>query len=452
MFWIGCQKRVARLVATTWLITCILTLGCSRAAEESSRSPANPNSRDADATGASGDEPGDGSASPSTRSKPSIPVNVEPQTYETDANDLLAMRLDADRAEQGWIRLFDGYTLFGWEIATAANFRIEDQAIVVDAGQPGLLCTAVPWSDYRLQLSYRCDDPQTNSGVVLRSSIQPDDPATQCYEINIDDSSESFPTGSLTGRQKRQSSPPSQTEGRWRTMELEMVGGELTVQMDGEVVCDYADENPLPAGRIGLQFETGKIQFRDIQLQPIGLDSLIDETLSRWKQYPAMNGQFRFQDGSIVVDGGKTQLETDSSYGDFTLLAVYQLAAPDTNTGIFFRCIVGDEMMGYECQVNDAIEGANPLEPTDTGTGGIFRRQAARIVPAFSDRPNSLVLNVRGLQMAAWVNGLQVSQWYDDRKPNENPRRGSRTDPGSIMIQGHDPATQAVFKSFQIAP
>ena len=53
--------------------------------------------------------------------------------------------------------------------------------------------------------------------------------------------------------------------------------------------------------------------------------------------------------------------------------------------------------------------------------------------------------------MAAWVNGVQVSNWYDDRQPHENPRKGLRRDAGTIMIQGHDPGTDALLKQISSA-
>ena len=52
--------------------------------------------------------------------------------------------------------------------------------------------------------------------------------------------------------------------------------------------------------------------------------------------------------------------------------------------------------------------------------------------------------------MSAWVNGIQVSDWTDTREVNENPRRGLRLEAGTIMIQGHDPKTNALFKQFNI--
>ena len=56
-----------------------------------------------------------------------------------------------------------------------------------------------------------------------------------------------------------------------------------------------------------------------------------------------------------------------------------------------------------------------------------------------------------GPRIAAWVNGYQVSDWTDEREPHENPRNGLRLEPGTIMIQGHDPTTDISFRNLRIA-
>jgi phosphohistidine phosphatase SixA len=107
-------------------------------------------------------------------------------------------------------------------------------------------------------------------------------------------------------------------------------------------------------------------------------------------------------------------------------------------------------MMGYECQLSNEIEGGDPLTPADCGTGGIFRRQDARVVAGETDKFATVVLVAHGPAIAAWVNGVQVSDWYDDRKSDENPRRGLRLEAGTFMIQGHDPGTDALIKQFSV--
>lgn len=378
-------------------------------------------------------------------------AEITPKTYEASAEALLASRLPRGQATEGWVRLFDGHTLYGWEIAGEANWQVKDETITVDSGEQCLLCTSIPWRDYELTLEFNAD-PETNSGVFLRTPLQPTDPALECYEVNIAPDDHPFPTGSVVERQKVDSEKvPAAEDDAWRRMTMRLEGDRLQVLLDGQLVCDYRDEIGLGAGRIGLQKNSGRIAFRDIRLRPLNLESLLDDELSQWKKYPEMPGEFTTtDDGSLHVRGGRSQLESEQSYGDFTLLAEYKLAEPEMNSGIFFRCIPGSEMMGYECQISNEMADGQPLRPADCGTGGIFRRQDARIIAGRPGEWNSVLLTVRGPRMAAWVEGLQVSDWRDTREKHENPRKGRRLEPGTLMIQGHDPGTDVLFRKIAI--
>lgn len=382
--------------------------------------------------------------------KPLDSEHAGPREYEASAAELLASRLPADEAADGWIRLFDGHTLFGWEIAGEANWHVADGTISVDSGAPCLLCTSIPWHDYELTLEFNAD-PQTNSGVFLRTPLEPEDPATDCLEVNIAPDSNPFPTASVVGRIKAEANQlPEQTFNTWRRMTMRLQGENLVVNIDGNKACEL-DAQGLVGGRIGLQKNEGRIAFRDIRLRPLGLRSMLDEGLDQWKRYPEMPGSFQVNDeGWLHVVGGKTQLESRDTFGDFNLLAEYKMDDAANNSGIFFRCIPGDEMMGYECQIsNETIDG-DPLRPADAGTGGIFRRQDARVVAGEPGEWATVLLAARGPRFAAWVNGVQVSDVYDDRSPDENPRSGLRLRPGTLMIQGHDEQTDVLYRQLLI--
>jgi hypothetical protein len=419
----------------------ILVCGCRRGEQPAGGVVTPPSPTGASSTAGAG----------TTAEQSGQPKAIAPQTYESDAEQLLAMRLPEQEASQGWIRLFDGHTLFGWEIAGAADWRVEQGSIVVDSGEACLLCTSMPWQDYELKLEFKADE-QTNSGVFLRTPLEPEDPATDCYEVNIAPPDNPFPTGSVVKRKKADSLTSPATAGQWRSMLLRLEGRRLQVTVDDQLVCDYSDEVGLAAARIGLQHNQGRVEFRNVLLRPLGLQDMVDPALSQWKKYPEMPGDFTVtSEGFLRVQGGRTQLESTASYDDFVLLAEYKLPRPEINSGIFFRCIPGQVMMGYECQLSNAIKDGNPLTPVDCGTGGIFRRQDARIVAGEVDQWSTLVLAAHEHKMAAWVGGLQVSDWYDDRPPQENPREGLRLEAGTIMIQGHDPTTEALLRQLRIA-
>ncbi len=379
-----------------------------------------------------------------------------PVATETDsaapAEDVPAdppvMLADEELAD-GWISLFDGQTLFGWNPTSDADWAVEDGTIVVTSGEQGLLCTSTRFSDYVLKVDF-CSAEGTNSGIFLRSPLNPLDPEKDCYELNIADSDNPFPTGSLVKRQKAEGDFQS-TE--WQSFEVTVDGAAVAVALDGELIVQYVDPQPLERGYIGLQLNQGKVAFRNIKLKPLGMAEIFNgRDLSGWNTYPDMASKFTVTDeGYLNVKDGRGQLETEGEYGDFVLQLECITHAENLNSGFFFRCIPGDVMMGYECQIHNGFKDGDRTQPMDWGTGAIFKRQAARRVVADDLKWFHKTLIADGPRIAAWVNGYQVSDWTDDREPHENPRKGLRLEPGTIMIQGHDPTTDISFRNLRIA-
>jgi hypothetical protein len=225
------------------------------------------------------------------------------------------------------------------------------------------------------------------------------------------------------------------------------------VKLDGRGVLDYTDPKPVGRGPIGLQFRAGKIEFRNVKLRPLGLASLFNgKDLSGWKTYPELKSRFTVTpEGCIRVQDGRGQLETVGRYGDFAIDLEVFVNGKSLNSGVFFRCIPGEVMNGYECQIQNGFKDDDRTKPADCGTGGIFRRQDARRVVANDFEWFRLTLLADGPHMAAWVNGYQVSDWTDTRKPDPNPRKGLRVEAGTIMLQGHDATTDLMFRNLRAA-
>ena len=388
----------------------------------------------------------------SETAKPKAPAGSAPPADKSAASSSGAMLTEQELAD-GWISLFDGETLFGWRPHSKANWRVEDGAIVVDTGDVGLLCTDVQFSDYVLKVDFRAAKG-TNSGVFLRTPtvVVRDDVETKCYELNIAPPDNPFPTGSLVGRKKVAGDHSS---AGWQTYEITLKGPSVTIKLDDKVIVEYA-ENPVPRGLIGLQINQGRVEFRNIKLKPLGLQSMFNgKDLAGWKPYPDMATNFSATDtGELLAKNtreGRGQLETEKSYGDFILQLECMTHAPNLNSGIFFRCIPGDIMMGYESQIHFGFIDGDRNKPKDHGTGGIFRRQPARRVVGEDRKWVHKTIVATGPSFAVWVNGYQVSNWTDTRPPHQNPRKGQRLQPGSIILQGHDLTTHLSFRKLRIA-
>ena len=365
-----------------------------------------------------------------------------------------AQTLSDDELAEGWVQLFDGETLFGWKPAVKANWKVADGAIVVDDGEVGLLCTTAQFGDYVLKLEFQADE-KTNSGIFLHAAVQPKNPTVDCYELNIAAEGVSpFTTGSLVGRKKVASTEAAKdipADG-WSSFEVRVEGERISIALNGIQVLQYDDPRPLRRGHIGLQHNKGRVAIRNIKLKPLGTKPIFNgKDLTGWREDFQGGSKFTVTDaGDLNVRDGKGQLETDGKYGDFVLQLECISHSEDLNSGIFFRCIPGEKMNGYESQIHNGFIDGDRTKPKDCGTGGIFRRQNARRVVADDQKWFHKTIIADRSHMAVWVNGFQVSDWTDDRQPDANPRRGLRTEAGTIQIQGHDPTTNLSFRNLRI--
>jgi hypothetical protein len=359
--------------------------------------------------------------------------------------------LSPEELADGWIALFDGQSLFGWQAHSKADWQVKDGAIAVSAGEKGLLCTTVPFDNYVLKADFKAA-AGTNSGIFLRTApvVGMDDIKTKCYELNIATPDNPFPTGSFVQRQKAKEVP--ERAGEWQTFEVTLDGPKATVKLNGEEVLSYDDPAPIGRGLIGLQLNTGAVEFKNIKLKPLGLTPLFNgKDLAGWKDHPESKSKFTVNEkGQLhVTSTGRGCIESDQQLGDFVLQLECISHAPSLNSGLFFRCIPGQFMNGYESQIHNGIKSGDRTQPVDCGTGGIFRRVNARLVNANDKEWFTKTIVAAGPHVSVWVDGYQVTDWTDERKADPNPRNGLRLEKGTLQIQGHDPSTDLSFRNLR---
>lgn len=362
-------------------------------------------------------------------------------------------QLTREEIRDGWIKLFDGETLFGWKANSNVDWKVKAGLIDAATGEPGMLFTTAEFSDYEL----RCDfwmAKRGNSGLFLQSPFKPKDPAKDCYELNICDAHPMFKTGSLVGL--TQPNKVVSGEEQWRTFHLTVRGPQLKVKLDGEVILDYTNPSPTAprTGLIGLQKNAGHVQFRNVFLKPLASKPLFNgKDLTGWRVVPGGVSEFKVVDGSIHVVNGRGYLESVDQWADFVLQAEARTNGQHLNSGIFFRALPGTEKApadGYECQIRNQWEGNDRTKPVDFGTGAIYRRIATRKVIPNDNEWFTMTLLARGPQVSVWVDGYQTTDWIDTRKPHVNPRNGLRTAAGHFSLQGHDPTTNLDFRTLHL--
>ena len=87
-----------------------------------------------------------------------------------------------------------------------------------------------------------------------------------CYELNIADPTNPFPTGSLVKRIKVEGAGETDT---WRSFEIRVVNDHVTVKLDGKPIVDYRSDAPAAGKFIALQIRSGRIAFRNIRVRKL---------------------------------------------------------------------------------------------------------------------------------------------------------------------------------------
>jgi hypothetical protein len=365
-----------------------------------------------------------------------------------------AQLLERELLDDGWIQLFDGQTLYGWKPTGEAEWEVAGEEVRTTGEKPGFLMSTTRWADYVLHVEFKTPDAKTNSGIFLRTPLEPRNPAADCYELNIAPPDNPFPTASLVGRQISSfANEVFPDPGGWHTFEVTAHGERIAIVLDGERVFEYSDASPVRIGHIGLQSREGPVAFRNVRLRPLGLQPLFNgRNLDGWSSERAERSRFDVtDDGELQVLDGPGQIETERELADFVLQLDCKINGDGLNSGIFFRTLREGRWAGYESQLNNVYRDGDRTKPADFGTGGIYRRQPARRVVADDHEWFTKTIVADGPHMAVWVDGYQVSDWTDERPPRENPREGFRAGPGVIAIQGHDPSTNLLFRNIRAA-
>jgi len=166
----------------------------------------------------------------------------------------------------GWITLFNGADMNGWEMHWGKDWKVENGALACDGSERSWLNTTQPFSNYVLKLEFR-GSGKVNSGVFLRSEKE-GQPHITGYELQIwDYQPAGYNTGSLVGSLKAQ--PVKIIPDQWNQYEITANGDHFVVVLNGKTVLDGHDPKH-PSGVIGFQCQPDNpIAFRNIKIKPI---------------------------------------------------------------------------------------------------------------------------------------------------------------------------------------
>ena len=185
------------------------------------------------------------------------------------AQNMLTSKETAD----GWVLLFDGKSLNGWQgratsqPGTTGDWTVANGALVCGGTKASWLSGDATYSDFDLKLEFRGPE-KVNSGVFLRSQKE-GQPHITGYELQIwDYQPQGFLTGSLVNYLKATASAKVIGD-QWNAYEIKADGDHFVISLNGKPVLDARDKAHA-SGVIGLQCQPdNRIEFRNLKIRPI---------------------------------------------------------------------------------------------------------------------------------------------------------------------------------------
>jgi hypothetical protein len=176
--------------------------------------------------------------------------------------------------------LFDG-TLAGWSVenTAAGNIALEDGVLRI-AAPGGWLKSAGSYADFSLRVEFRFLTDDADSGIFVRAvadGVFGRGWPANSYQVQLRNPVGESPFPAVGGI-FRHGKPPGETRydaalaaeastgtGEWQVLEIELAGTELRARLNGqELTRAFGIENP--RGFVGIQAETGSLEFRRIEI------------------------------------------------------------------------------------------------------------------------------------------------------------------------------------------
>jgi hypothetical protein len=196
----------------------------------------------------------------------------------------------ADAIRRGeWRPIFDGKSKEGWAMVGPGDFKLENGELVTQGGMGLLWYTREKFGDCRIRVMFKPTAANDNSGVFIRIPEPPKDEwfaVHRGYEVQIaNNGGEYHRTGALYSMSKVKNVVNARVN-EWNTMTITLDGKRTLVEVNGVLVTDFTEGQPVPQktkdyepergprpdrGYIGLQNHDNqtKVHFREVSVAPL---------------------------------------------------------------------------------------------------------------------------------------------------------------------------------------
>ena len=177
---------------------------------------------------------------------------------------------------QDWIPLFNGNDFTNWEHVGDGEFIIEDGLLKTVGGMGLLYYKEHLFENVELKVIYK-NPNNHNAGVFIRIPEPPTEawmPVNKGYEVQIDDRLDEYHyTGVLYSLTKAMAKAPVRD---LNTMIITLKGDTTLVEVNGELITNYTEGDPVPEKKIWYEPDRGPRPSKGyIGLQNHGVEDVV---------------------------------------------------------------------------------------------------------------------------------------------------------------------------------
>ena len=176
----------------------------------------------------------------------------------------------ASGQSDGWITLVDSNKMGDWTEVGKANWAMKDGALVadkLDGKELAYLVGKDSYKDFQIRAEFWTDE-DANTGIFIRCEETKKIDSKVCYEVNVFDKrpDPSYGTGAIVDVGKVD--PMPKAAGKWNVYEITAQGPHFVVVLNGQKTVD-AQDSKHASGHIALQYGSGVVKFRKVQIKPL---------------------------------------------------------------------------------------------------------------------------------------------------------------------------------------
>ena len=178
--------------------------------------------------------------------------------------------LNPSFAEEGFKKLIKhskkkGYSKHGWNHYGPGYFTLDSKTGVLQShGGMGLFWYSKKYKDFILELDYKCDLEESNSGIFFRvpEMLDSNKYISRSFEIQICDSSKgNHKTGALFDAKAPIENIPTNGPGKWNHFRITCKGKNITIELNGKVINEW--KMTVPSGKIKKMYPEGYIGLQN---------------------------------------------------------------------------------------------------------------------------------------------------------------------------------------------